>query len=58
MPDWVCTDDAYKYDNGCLLEPENASWSGYPAIVHYLLLALGVDLGAYVLLVFITTASQ
>jgi hypothetical protein len=58
MPDWVCTDDAYKYDNGCLLEPENASWSGYPAIVHYLLLALSIDIGAYVLLALVTATRQ
>lgn len=58
MPDWVCTDDAYKYDNGCLLEPENASWGGYPAVVHYLLLALAVDLAAYVLLALIRSTPQ
>jgi hypothetical protein len=55
MPDWVCTDDAYKYDNGCLLEPENASWNNYPAIVHYLLLGLSVDIAAYVLLALVRT---
>jgi hypothetical protein len=58
MPDWVCTDDAYKYDNGCLLEPENASWDGYPAVVHYLLLALSIDLAAYTLLALVRTTPR